>query len=177
MCPKHLTGVPRLEMTVRRTSYFSRFSSATRILASSFRRTWVCFASRCRVTLAVVILPCALNLNRRTVSDGDVEEELLSYALRRSLSGMVHGSSRVNSLYRRLCTLDTTSCAAYLPTLHTKSIASVPTQSRHRSCSAERRCWCTWRAAVRRSAVLTTVKIDESKFDRRKYHRGHPVKG
>jgi hypothetical protein len=36
--------------------------------------------------------------NRRTVSDGDVEEELLSYALRRSLSGPIHGSSRVNSL-------------------------------------------------------------------------------
>jgi hypothetical protein len=55
MCPKHLTGEPRLEMTVRRTSYFSRFFSATRILASSSWRTWDCFASRCRVTLAVAI--------------------------------------------------------------------------------------------------------------------------
>ena len=42
----------------------------------------ICFAARCRVTLAVAIETGALNLNRRTVSDGDVEEELLSFALR-----------------------------------------------------------------------------------------------
>jgi hypothetical protein len=142
-------------MMVRRKSYFSRFSSVTRILSSSSWRTWDCLAARCRVTLAVTIWPGAKNLNRRTVSDGDVEEELLSYALRRSLSGMIHGSSRVNSLYRRLCTLYTTSCATYLPTLYTKSIASVPIKLRHGACFVERRCWFTWRAALRRSAVLS----------------------
>jgi len=139
---------------MRRTSHFSRFSSATRILASSFWRTWHYFAVRFPVIFVVAIWPGALNLNWRTVSDGDVAEQLLSYALRRSLSGMIHGSSRVNLLYRRLCTLHTTSCAAFLPTLYTKRIASVPIQSRHGAYSAERRCSCTWRGALRRSAVL-----------------------
>jgi len=87
--------------------------------------------TKVRVTLAVVIKPGVLNISRRKVSDDRVEEELLSYALRRSLSGIVHGSSRVNSLYRRLCILHTTSCAAYLPILYTKNIASLPIQSRN----------------------------------------------
>jgi hypothetical protein len=36
---------------------------------------------------------------------------------------------------------------------------------------------CTWRAAPRRSAVLTRPSKSTRKFGRRKYHKGHPVKG
>ena len=44
--PEHHTGLPRLEVTVMQTGYFSRISTATRTLVSSFWRTCVCFAAR-----------------------------------------------------------------------------------------------------------------------------------
>jgi hypothetical protein len=43
--------------------------------------------------------------------------------------------------------------------------------------SAERLRWITWRAALKRSAVLTTLEIDKSKFGLRKFNRGGAVKG
>jgi len=89
---------------------------------------------------------------------------------------MIHGSSRVNSLYRRLCTLHTTSCATYLPTLYTKSIASVPIQLRHGACFVETMLVYMEGCSEKIGGPIKTVKNDESKFDRFKY-RGHPVKG
>ena len=44
--PEQHTGVPRLEVTVMRTNYFSRISTVTRTLTSSFWRTWDCFTAR-----------------------------------------------------------------------------------------------------------------------------------
>jgi hypothetical protein len=76
-------------------------------------------------------------------------------ALSRRASGTAHGFSRVISPSRRYCTSHTTSCAAYLPTKSNESMPSVPKRSRTGVCSAEKQCWCRWRVALKRSAVLT----------------------
>ena len=71
-------------------------------LATSFWRTWDCFAARWHVILAVAIWTSALHLNSRTLSGGDVGEgHLLPYALLLRLPGTFHGSSGVTSLSRK----------------------------------------------------------------------------
>jgi len=69
-----------------------------------------------------------------------------------------------------------TSCAANLPTKSETNITSVIIRSPTGVCSAGKPCSITWRAALKKSAVLI-VEIDESKIGRRKYNRGHPVDG
>jgi hypothetical protein len=94
MFPRHPMGVPRLEMIVMRTSYFSRLSSATRSLASRLWMTWDYFASRWRVILEVVIYPGVLNPKSSTASDV-CGGHLILYALLPCLSGTIHGLSKV----------------------------------------------------------------------------------
>jgi hypothetical protein len=69
--------------------------------------------------------------------------------------GSAHGSRGVISPSRRFCTSRTTTCAANLPYTCNTNITSVVIRSRTGVCSADRHCWNTWRAALRRSAVLT----------------------
>jgi hypothetical protein len=146
-------------MKVMRSSYFSRISSATSSLAPSFWRTWDCFAARWHVTLAVAIWPGALNLNSRTLSDGDVGGgHLFPYALLPCLPGTVHGFSRVSSLSRKWCSSHTTSWAAYLPIFSNENIASVPLSWLTGTSSADRPCWSTWMAALRGSTVPTNLR-------------------
>jgi hypothetical protein len=87
---------------------------------------------------------------------------LFPYALFPPESGTVHGFSRVTSLSTGLCSSHTW-CAAYLPPL-SDSNTSVQLPSLTGANSGEKPCWCSWSTALRRSAVLTTVEIDESKF-------------
>ena len=91
-------------------SYFSRISSSTWILESSFWETWDWFAARWRVTLVVAVRPGALTLNAM-VSGGDVGESLLSFSLSPNLLSTVHGFSILISLSRRSCFSHMTSCA------------------------------------------------------------------
>ena len=63
--------------------------------------------------------------------------------------------SVLTSLSRRFCFSNTQSCIANLPNVSNKSMASVIIRSRTGASSADRQCSCTWRDALRRSAVLT----------------------
>ena len=97
---------------------------------------------------------------------GDVSRGmLLSGVVGLCLSGTDPGSSRVILLSLKPYLLRMTSSAANLRTVSKVNIASVRILLLTGACSAGRSCWCIWSAA------------DESKFGRRKYHRGHPVKG
>jgi len=67
-----------------------------------------------------------------------------------------HGSgfSRITLLSRRLCSSHTTSCAAYVPSL-SKEAHRFTSNTTADWGPLFRPYWCTWRAALKRSAVLT----------------------
>jgi hypothetical protein len=116
--------VKGLELTVMRTVNFSRISSWTWILESSFWKTWGWFAAKWRVTLAVKIWPGALTPDA-TVLGGDVGGGLLPCSRSPNLSSTVHGFSILTTLSRRLCSSHTTSCSAHLLAVSKESIALV----------------------------------------------------
>jgi hypothetical protein len=120
---------------------------------------------------------CA-NLNRRTVSDSDVEEELLSYALKRILSGM-YGSW----FQQRKLTFQE---FMYLTYDIVRRVPAHIVHKKHRfgpNTIADWGLFCSETMLVymegcseKIGGANKTVEIDESKFGRRKCHRCHPVK-
>ena len=171
-------GVRLLAKTGLQTNCFSPSSSPRRRLEFSSWRMWGCFVQVWCVVCAVARCRGAFMRLWRTVSDGDVGgKHLLPGATFRRLSGTVLGSRGVTSIPWRFFSSRTTSCVPYLPTVSNWNIISVKKPSLTGPSSAGRLYWNTLRAALRKSVALTRLEIDESKFGRRSFRRGHAVKG
>jgi len=101
-------------------------------------------------------MTCPQNPVFQKVLGGDVPERLLeSSARRQGPLGPDPGSIRVGSPSVKIYLSLTASCAANLPTVSWKDIASVQVPSLIGACSAGKPCWFEWRAARKNSAVLT----------------------